>query len=808
MVRSNTVKQDVSGGEVSQLMQGRTDLPLYKKALAKSENGIVLPQGGWRFRNGSVLVKNTKNNASGFLIPFQFSDQQAFLLEFTDTTIRFYKDNSAVLEANANIATVSNANPASVNAPGHGLSTGDEVFITGVVALPEVNDRFYIINVIDVNNFTLAQIDGISVNTSFAPAQGTGGTVAEVYEIASPYPIADIPQLQFAQNWNTMYICHQNWAPRKLTRTTDINWSIGTYVRTSDPFGADGSGDCPGSVCFTDTGRLVMGGTINHPETFWGSNEPQGEATDFDDFTPGANDTDGTVNTFSPLQGKTDAIQWLANTTKYMGVGNFGSLRTVYGATLEEGFTPTAINAKPVSNLGAARILPVASGTSLLYVQRGGSILRSVEYDFYNAQYVTTNRSLAAPHLTNAATITQIVQQQGAQTTGNPDCIWCVKSDGKLLGLTFDEKEHIAGWHKHRFGGQYQDANTRVIYPQAKIICAGIMLRPTGGDQVWFLVERFINNAIVRTVEYFADQPPYPNRDEYFTDDEEADTEDYYNYLYEVQKDAIHMDLAVAYDGSAAGLAAGISIIPNAANGNSITITSAVITGTSIAPIVTPTNFFTPDMVGKEIWKAYDVNGDGGGRCVITQVVNGQQIIATGEVDFDNTNPMSPGMWLIATATLYGLNHLEGNTVTVCADGGAHPDCVVMNGSITLNSPASKASAGLFQPGIFTGLNIDSGGVTGPASEKVRSAYKGMIRYLNTGGASFGTSPYVQAALTFMDPLIARLDRPANIFTGTKKYNYLNDNYDEFNKAITILQKLPLPCTILSTDVFMTTADA
>jgi hypothetical protein len=45
--------------------------------------------------------------------------------------------------------------------------------------------------------------------------------------------------------------------------------------------------------------------------------------------------------------------------------------------------------------------------------------------------------------------------------------------------------------------------------------------------------------------------------------------------------------------------------------------------------------------------------------------------------------------------TLSGLSHLEGMTVGVLADGSVHPDCIVKNGSITLNHSASLVRVGL-----------------------------------------------------------------------------------------------------------------
>lgn len=48
-----------------------------------------------------------------------------------------------------------------------------------------------------------------------------------------------------------------------------------------------------------------------------------------------------------------------------------------------------------------------------------------------------------------------------------------------------------------------------------------------------------------------------------------------------------------------------------------------------------------------------------------------------------------------ATGTVTGLQHLEGKTVNVLADGAVHPQCVVRNGEITLDRPASRVHVGL-----------------------------------------------------------------------------------------------------------------
>jgi len=98
----------------------------------------------------------------------------------TKGTVKFYKDTdeSPYLTRqldflpNLNFVTqiidATNTNPVSVNAPDHGLATGDSIYIYGVEGMEEINsgesETDYTITVVDANNFTLDGIDGTDFN--------------------------------------------------------------------------------------------------------------------------------------------------------------------------------------------------------------------------------------------------------------------------------------------------------------------------------------------------------------------------------------------------------------------------------------------------------------------------------------------------------------------------------------------------------------------------------------------------------------------------------------------------------------------
>ncbi len=78
-------------GEISPRLHSRASLDLYKAGLSLCENFITLPHGGLRKRGGTYYVDELPDSYKrGRLIPFIFSDDQAYALVFTENVIRIY----------------------------------------------------------------------------------------------------------------------------------------------------------------------------------------------------------------------------------------------------------------------------------------------------------------------------------------------------------------------------------------------------------------------------------------------------------------------------------------------------------------------------------------------------------------------------------------------------------------------------------------------------------------------------------------------------------------------------------------------
>jgi len=90
-----------NSGEVSGLLEGRTDYQKYNASARTLQNMIVRSQGPVQRRPGLKWISTVKDsNDQARLIPFEYSTEDAYAIELGDLYARFYRDASPVLDAN------------------------------------------------------------------------------------------------------------------------------------------------------------------------------------------------------------------------------------------------------------------------------------------------------------------------------------------------------------------------------------------------------------------------------------------------------------------------------------------------------------------------------------------------------------------------------------------------------------------------------------------------------------------------------------------------------------------------------------
>lgn len=219
-----TIQNSLSAGELSPGLFGRTDLAKYHSGASTCRNFFANYRGGVSSRAGLAYVGTCKQ--AGNLppprdIPFQFSLDQGYVLEFGEAYLRVKFDGAYVVEA-SKAATVSVAGLFTVAS--HGYSVGDWLYDTGNTGF---NGLTWIVHTVPTaNTFTVTDLFG-NVITS---ATASSGTVARLYTAVSPYAAVDLPFLKYTQSADVMTLCCVNqdtgteYPPYDLARVSNTNW--------------------------------------------------------------------------------------------------------------------------------------------------------------------------------------------------------------------------------------------------------------------------------------------------------------------------------------------------------------------------------------------------------------------------------------------------------------------------------------------------------------------------------------------------------------------------------------------------------
>jgi hypothetical protein len=228
-------------------------------------------------------------------------------------------------------------------------------------------------------------------------------------------------------------------------------------------------------------GRIIYGGTASQPSTVWGS-----AVDDFENFRPGGV---GAADPWTHVlaSDQQNSIQWMVS-QKSLLIGTSGDEWVMAASGQEEIISPTNVRARRHSGNGSEFLKARVVNDAVLFVQRGGKKLRDMTFSFEADGYVSNDLTLLAEHITGEGIIDTAWQSQPYGT------LWCVTSDGELLGLTYDRQQQISGWSRHTTGNETDGFES-------------VAVRATNGekDQVWAVVRRRIDGTDRRYIERMND---------------------------------------------------------------------------------------------------------------------------------------------------------------------------------------------------------------------------------------------------------------------------------------------------------------
>jgi hypothetical protein len=771
MTNVNTSYPDFSYGEISPRIYGRFDIAAYYKSGRRVRNFITEEVGGAKFRTGSYFVTQTKSNAKAFLYPFVYTDSVAFIMEFTPTKIRFFRDDG-IVESTPGVAV-------EVTTP---YAAGD----LQQLKFAQDNDILYITHPSHPPQKLTYTSPTSWALTAHAPVRKTRqpGVLISAISLANPCVITYTGGDVFT-NGDTVFIENAAGTSQLNGREftiAGVNAGANTFQLSGEdasgytaytggglirriasaaaPFLS--SGNYPAAVGFYEQ-RLVYGGSNNDPNKLWFSKS--GEQDDFSLQQGTISEADDGIEYV--IYGNAAKINWLRGTEKFLGVGALNDVLQVTGG-LDNVVTTTSISIRPSNSFGAADMMPIGRGSQIFYVQANRLTIRSFEYDFERDGYVPVDRNTLADHITETG-LTQIDFQEG-----RPNIVWATRNDGKLLGMTLEEQESVNGWHVHDTDGE--------------VVSVSSLPRSGEYDQIWICVKRIIDGTTRYYIEYLTDETTFIRREDYILSDTESDDNALYrNMLYESQRQYIHLDSALSYYGDQIGLSAGATLTPSAVSGSSVTFTASAAV-------------FSAGMVGRQLQRK-SITGAEYGVAQITGYTSATVVTCNILESFNSTSAIPAGQWYLTTDELTDIDHLEGKTISVVTDGGQHPQVTVDAGEITLQRQSAVVHVGLPYIGYLETNELEGGGTNGTAQTKRKSLFAVGFRFLDTLYAKFGTSYYNLKQIEIRTAAM-RMDRPPELFTGDTYENIGNQPNDQRDggwsrsKRAIICQDQPFPCKV------------
>jgi hypothetical protein len=743
MARVAVQLTNFTGGELSPRLDGRNDLNKYASGCKTLENMIVYPHGSAARRSGTQFVAEVKNSAAKTrLIPFEFSTTQTYMMEFGNQYIRFYKDNGQILESDVTISGATQANPVVITATGHGYSNGDEISITGVVGMTELNNKRYLVANKTTNTFEITNVDGTNINGTGFTAYTSGGVANRVYEISTPYLTAELFDIKFAQSADVMYITHPNHEVEKLSRTGHTSWTLADVDFTDGPYLDNNITTTtlnPGSHTVGTGVAVVASATtgINGGSGFLATDV--GRLIRFRDgymkVTARADTTNITVEIIEDLGSATASTDFalgsFSDTTGHPTCVTFFEQRLVFAGTTDQPQTLFFSKSGDYENMNENRGGTVADDDAIIYT-------------------IASNQVNAIRFMT--ATRTLIVGTAGGEFT--------VSGGGTDVAIT---PTNILIKKQSNHGAANLDAiaagNATLFLQRAKRKIRELAYN--------FDVDGYLAPDMTILSEHITEggitQMAYqqePNQIVWMTrDDGELIG---LTYQREQQVTAWHRQIFGGSFGSGNAVCESVAALPT-------------------------------DDAEYQVWVIVKRTINSVTRRYV-EYLNGFDFTETDNTTFNfldsqlNYNGS-------ATTTITGLDHLEGQTVSILADGSTHPDKTVSSGSITLDRSSTKVKVGLPFTSLLQTMRLDAGAANGTSQAKTKRIYDISLRLYESVGVEVGPDLSNMERIPFRSSADA-MDTAIPVFTGDKEIEF-RGNY-ETDGFIFVRQTQPLPLTVLS----------
>lgn len=549
--------------------------------------------------------------------------------------------------------------------------------------------------------FSTTQTFAIELGAGYFRFHTMGGTVLSAgvpYEISNPYTEADLFDIHYVQSADVVTLVHPNYPPKELRRLGATNWQL-IDIAFSPPLGA------PGGVTATPTGAPASGLLTYRYKVTAVVDNPQGESLASAEATASNNlFTSGAINT----------IAWSAvvganryNVYKYSG-GVFGYIgQTASLSIVDDNIAADISKTPPIYDVSFSATGDYPSAVTYFEQRRvfAGTVNKP--------QNIWMTRSGTESNLSYSLPVRDDDRISVRVAAREANTIRHAVPLGNLVFLTSSAEWRVTS------------INTDAITPTS------ISVRPQSYIGANNAQPLLVNNNVLYVAArggHVREMAYNETAGGYLTGDLALRSPHLFDNLDVLDMTYAKAPQPIAWFISSNGKLLGLTYVPEQQVGawHQHDTTHGIFEScTSIAEGTEDALYVVVKRTINGATKRY------------VERMSSRQFVAQQDAFFVDSGLTYSGA---ATTTISGLGHLEGETVSILADGAVHPQRVVTAGAITLDSAASKVHVGLPITADIQTLPVAAGIDGGYAQGRTKNVNKVWLRVYRSSGIFVGPS--------------------------------------------------------------------
>ena len=514
MSRVTVYQSNFTVGELDPLVKGRVDLNQYPSALDRAKNITVMPQGGFERRPGLAFLQDLSSHLGGSfnaqngirLIPFEFSNDQSFMLVFvkqsaSETRMFVYANKVLITNINSSGNDYLAINLGDIDLSKLYFTQSADTLIlvqedlaprkivrggsnsTWTESTISLTSPFHAFTISTSNPSATITPDAVDGTVKITASSGifSSGNVNQYINVLNGFGRARI--IEFESSTVVKTVVEVPFFEASVAIASG-SWELETGYEAV----FSSSKGFPRTCTFHE-GRLFFGGSKSMPNTVFGS-----KVADFFNFkTDEALDDDALFVTIS-----SDSLNAINAIRSGRDLQIFTSSAEFFipQSTLDP-ITPSNIVIKIATRRGSKEgIKPVSAETGTLYIQRSGKALRELIFSDTDLNYNSDNVSLLSSHLLKNPTKMAL---RVATSTDDGDLLMiCNGTDGSMCVYSILKPQNVVAPSEFITDGTFEDVSVDI-------------------EDIYVVVKRTVNSATKHYLECFDDDRTTDANIQYFS---------------------------------------------------------------------------------------------------------------------------------------------------------------------------------------------------------------------------------------------------------------------------------------------------